>query len=246
MEKYTEEINKELRELEFCDEGYSSLSPIKKKVKQGKEGKRGKLDSHGRPLEEIQKRDEKKKKEAKDQSDAVATMVAEAITRKNFYLLETNIFMKFDESSLYVPAEISLVKFSIHEGIKAIYQAFPEAGIVPLGYKRLCMETSSRGHKIPLADDKKEEENVRVKSDYLILEDIQALLGGTDTVFCMPERLDQCKGVMKTISERRSLENPVKIFMELPELFYQLVNSSQHGMEVPSRGLIERELNRER
>ena len=97
-----------------------------------------------------------------------------------------------------------------------------------------------------MGNDKKEEENVHVKSDYLILEDIQALLGGTDTVFCMPERLNQCKGVMKTISERRSLENPVKKFMELPELFYQLVNSSQHGMEVPSRGLIERELNSER
>ena len=246
MANNTNDINKELRELELCDEGYGSLSPIKKKVNQGKEGKRGKLDSHGNPLEEIQKRDEKKKKEAKDQSEAVATMVAEAITRKPYYLLESNIFTKVDESALYVPAEISLVKFSIHEGIIAVYQAIPEAGIVPLGYRRQCLETSSRGHKIPLGNDKKEEENVRVKSDYLILEDIQALLAGTNTVFCMPERLDQCKGVMKTISERSYLENPVKNFMELPELFYQLVNSSQHGMEVPSRGLIEEELNRER
>ena len=182
MEKYTEEINKELRELELCDEGYRSLSPIKKKVKQGKEGKRGKLDCHGRPLEDIQKRDEKKKKEAKDQSDAVATMVAEAITRKHFFLLHTNIFGKIEETGWYVPAEISVVKFSISEGIVKVIQAFPEAGTIPLGYRRLCMETSSRGHMIPY--DKKEEEDVQVKSDYLIIEDIEALLAGTDTVVC--------------------------------------------------------------
>ena len=53
MANNTNDINKELRELELCDEGYGSLSPIKKKVNQGKEGKRGKLDSHGRPLEEL-------------------------------------------------------------------------------------------------------------------------------------------------------------------------------------------------
>ena len=246
MANNTNDINKELRELELCDEGYGSLSPIKKKVKQGKEGKRGKLDSHGRPLEEIQKRDEKKKKEAKDQSDAVATMVAEAITRKHFFLLHTNIFGKIEETGWYVPAEISVVKFSISEGIVKVIQAFPEAGTIPLGYRRLCMETSSMGHKIPFADDKKEEKNVEVKSDYLIIEDIEALLGGTDTVFCMPESIEQSKGVMRTISERRSLLNPIKRFLELPELFYQLVNSSELGKVVPSRGLLETELNRER
>ena len=44
------------------------------------------------------------------------------------------------------------------------------------------METSSKYHMIPY--DKKEEEDVQVKSDYLIIEDIEALLAGTDTVVC--------------------------------------------------------------
>lgn len=251
MAKYMKKMDQDLRGL--CDEGSNSLSPLeKKRVEEWKEGKKGyvkikgRKDVHGNGLEEILKRDIEKMKEEREKIEDVDKMLAEGIARKHFFLLHTNIYARIEESDWYVPAEISMVKFSVREGVVNVIQAFPEAGPIPLGYRRVCMESSAMGHMIPLADEQKDEENVHVKSDYQIMEDIETLLDGTDTVFCMAEMIDQCKGVMRTISTRRSLKNPVKKFLDLPELFYKLVNSSPLGMVVPSRGILETELNRER
>ena len=101
-------------------------------------------------------------------------------------------------------------------------------------------------HKIPLTNQDKEKEKMKVKSDYRVLEELEAHLDGADTVFCMPERMEECEGVLKTICERSSLANPVKKFLNLTELFFKLVNSSQNGIVVPSRGILEGELNSER
>ena len=86
----------------------------------------------------------------------------------------------------------------------------------------------------------------RLKSDAQIFKDLSAHLAGTDAVFCMPERLAQCEGVLRTISTSSSLVMPVTRFLPLPELLYRLANSSKEGPMIPSSGVSERELESER
>ena len=47
---------------------------------------------------------------------------------------------------------MSIAKFSLHEGVAEVYQAFPAAGEIPLGYKRECLENSDKRHKLPLEE----------------------------------------------------------------------------------------------
>ena len=87
---------------------------------------------------------------------------------------------------------------------------------------------------------------VETKSDYRILEEIQEYLDGEDSVFVMTDRKEECQGVLTTISSRSSVANPIKKYLQLPELFYMLVNQSQAGIVVPCRAILEQELDSER
>ena len=206
----------------------------------------GKYDANGKQLSEVMKKENEKHKEEMEEVEEVAKIVAEGLTRKCFHLLEVNFFTKVDESSTFVPAEISLTKFSLKEGIVSLYHAFPEAGVIPLGAKWECIRNSAKSHQIPLEKFMKEELKVDTKSDYRILEEIEEFLDGEDSVFVMPERKDQCQGVLNTISSRSSVASPIKKFLQLPELFYMLVNQSQAGIVVPCRAILEQELDSER
>ena len=86
----------------------------------------------------------------------------------------------------------------------------------------------------------------QVKSDGQIFMDIVAHMAGSETVFCMPEKMSQCEGVLRTISTRSSLEMPVNKFLPLPELLFNLGNSSKEGQMIPSPGIAKRELDSER
>merc|ERR1719431_1956960 len=58
--------------------------------------------------------------------------------------------------------------------------------------------------------------------------------------------MSQCEGVLLTISNRSSLVMPMNKFLPLPELLFNLGNSSKEGHMIPSPGLAERELDSER
>ena len=206
----------------------------------------GKYDANGKQLSEVMKKENEKHKEEMEEVEEVAKIVAEGLTRKCFHLLEVNFFTKVDESSTFVPAEISVVKFCIKEGIVSLYHAFPEAGVIPLGAKWECMRNSAKSHQIPLEKFMKEELKVDTKSDYRILEEIEEYLDGEDSVFVMTERKDQCQGVLNTISSRSSVASPVKKYLQLPELFYKLVNQAGMVVVVPYVSILEQELNNER
>ena len=222
-------------------------------------GGKGGYDKLQKSLMIIKKRDEERAREVKDKIDAVAISVEKAalagtLETKKFNIIETNIFAKIEESGEYIPAEISIAKFSLKEGVVQVYHAFPKAGVIPLGYKRVCMESSNKGHKIPLDDMSAVESNVinnnkvefQQKSDGQIFKDILVHLAKTEEVFCMPEKLAQCEGVFRTISNRSSLEVPVIKFLPLPELLFRLGNSSKEGQMIPSVGVAEGELDSER
>ena len=219
----------------------------------------GRYDCNGKPLEEVLNRDEKSVKEYKEKVKAVGRMVASAVTADTiksayFYVMETNVFAKIDEEGVFVPAEISVAKFSLLEGLVSVYQAFPSAGVVPLGYKRECIENSNKGHKIPLMKkpmnhlERMLEDCVEfdVKEDGDIFNELSKFLSATDTVFCMPDKVAQCEGVLTTMSIRSTLLMPVRRFLDLPQLLFRLVNSTKEGVKIPSLGLFERELESER
>jgi len=267
--------NKSNQELVgLCDKGWTSLSPKEKKKyedmkeeaksrdmgtgNQGRERRKGEVrieggyDSLGNPLADIKRRDQERAREVRDKVDSVATMVengslAGTLETTTFNIIESNVFVKIEEDKVYVPAEISIAKFSLREGVVEVYQAFPRAGAIPLGYKRECLESSNHGHKIPLedmavmdADVSNNNNNKTVefqpKTDGQIAKDIVAHLAGTDAVL----------GVLHTIINRSSLRMPVIKFLPLPELFYKLANSSKEGEKIPSAGITESELNSER
>ena len=130
-----------------------------------------------------------------------------------------------------------------------VYQAFPKPGVIPEGYKWECLEASNHGHKIPLEDMAVMESDVsnhnnkvefQLKSDCQIFKEITAHMDGTEAVFCMPEKMSQCEGVLQAMSNRSCLMMPVNKFLPLPELLFRLANSSKEGEMIPSAGLAER------
>lgn len=252
----------EKRRFEEMKEDYKKKDPeaIEKDRRKGEVRIEGGYDSLGNSLVGIKKRDLDRIKEEKDKIDAVKNVVERAalggtLESAQFNIIETNVFVKIPEDKIYVPAEISIAKFSLQEGLIKVYQAFPEAGKIPLGYKRQCMENSNKGHKIPLEKEAMEpmesqvEDNVEFKqtSDRKILGDISNHLSGTDVVFCMPEMMPQCEGILRTIANRCSSHIMSSVmFVPLPELLYMLANKSQEGIMIPTPGVAERELESER
>lgn len=275
---WKDKSNQELMVL--CDQGWQALSPVekrrfedmkeefKKKDPEATEKDRrkgevrieGGYDSLGNSLVGIKKRDLERIKEEKDKIDAVKNVVERAalagtLESAQFNIIETNVFVKIPEDKIYVPAEISIAKFSLQEGLIKVYQAFPEAGKIPLGYKRECLENSNKGHKIPLEKEAMEPMNCQVEDnvefnqtlDRKILQDISNHLSGADIVFCMPEMMAQCEGILRTIANRCSSFIMSSImFVPLPELLYMLANKSQEGIMIPTPGVAERELESER
>jgi len=251
----------------LCSKGWKALSPEQKnnfdkrenkantadsnnRRKERKEGGVGRYDSHGNPLVSIKKRDAERVKMIEDKVKAVSAMVEKAsrsgtIETIEFNILETHVFVKIEEKELYVPAEISIAKFSLQEGVSKVFHAFPEAGPIPLGYKRECMDNIKKVHKIPYdkgAIKVHGEDDVECNhsTNTQILKDISEHLTGTEKiVFCMPERLAQCEGVLRTLCDRSSLKMPVDKFLPLPELLFMLANSSKEGNRVPSAGVAE-------
>ena len=177
----------------------------------------GGFDALGRPLVDIKKRDWERLRDVENKIEAVASKVdmgVVSLLKTDFYVIQTNVFVETEENPpVLVPAEISIAKFSLKEGVMEVYQAFMVPGKIPVGYKRLCLENSNDGHKIPLEIDTMDiqEEVVpqfKQTPDEKILQDITSFLSGTESVFCMSEKIVQCEGVLRTIAHRSDLTSP--------------------------------------
>ena len=244
--------NKSLPELSsLCSNGWKSLSPMEKQKfeemklkaslqdpgaisggrKKGEVRIKGGSDSLGNPLEEIQRRDVLRKQEVLRKIRMVDSELEEAfqvdrLEIKQFNVLVTNVFVKIDEDQIYVPAELSIAKFSLNSGVISVFQAFPEAGVLPRGYKRLCLENSEKGHKIPLDEENmipmecqiEEKVDFRITPDAEIMSNVKCFLQGADVVYCMPEIMRQSEGVFRTICNRSSVAMPSVTFLPLPEM----------------------------
>ena len=172
------------------------------------------LDTRGRRLEEVAKRDREVVEEARSKVASAEEIVTKAerngtIEETSFFIMHANIFVRTPEDGFVVPAEIALIKFSIEEGVaEAPLQFFPAPGKIPSGYKWSCMETSEVHHKIPLYPDTPSTDKTLTGAELVytddedILDGIQSFLEGCGTVFCMPENEEDCRGVLEALTNR--------------------------------------------
>jgi hypothetical protein len=82
------------------------------------------------------------------------------IKRQSWYFIKFQSFCKADESfnpykmykydPYYVLGEVSLIEYSILDGIKRSYHSFIKTNIIPTGHNFICKDNAERTHKIPL------------------------------------------------------------------------------------------------
>jgi len=190
------------------------------------------FDSMGRSLDDLRKRDIDAVRTANEKCAAVKEMIEndDDLENREFVVLHVNIFVYVPEENAYVPAEIALTKFSINKGIIDTYQAFPRPGKIPPGYKYACIETSEQKHRIPLDyepgprnPDETYTADFTYTEDSKIIKDIMEMLEGTRYIFTMPDIEDRCKGVLRQMTTRSSLEDLGIQILHLNELLYRLM-----------------------
>jgi len=196
------------------------------------------------------KRDAEEKMKLKLQELTIHNLVQDKpidqLLTHEFYVMHCYIFAKTDEESIFVPAEMSCATFSIQDGLRRVYHAFPRPGKIPLGYKGRCLQTSDASHKIPLDNDDEEMKmKINYKEDAEIIHDLEGIIAG-ENIFVMPELMKQVEGVLKVVADRAGREDFISKIsvLPLPNLLYDLVN--RPSLMLPSVIIAEHELQQPR
>ena len=193
--------------------------------------------------------------------DFVRKLKVDEIQKKDLFVIQSQIFAKTEEANpQYVPAEISLARFSLSDGIKEVYHAFPRPGPVPLGYKRACLENSAKNHKIPLElvseedDDGDTTRYGKYSEDEEILEQMMNILNGEHFLFTLPEFEKEITGVLEVLMKRSGRKLSSVNILSLPLLMFELANkpgsegTEAQGQEcfIPVESVAEREFEKEK
>lgn len=156
----------------------------------------------------------------------------------SFYLLHTNIFCLTSEKEI-VPAELSLAKFSLKEGVHSIdqiygevYQVFIEPGKIPRGYMRDCLANSKATHKIPLDFNHFVGDYNRIIEDILeiLLEDNEAI----PPLYCMPKYFTQNQMVLEWLIIKSGTDlitrDDLQVY-SLPQLLYEMTREGDESVD---------------
>jgi len=190
---------------------------------------KGGYDSYGRPLELLVNRARQEGIEQENMKTDIKTKVDKALMNQKvedevFYLFHTNIFCITAEGRV-VPAEMSLARMSLRQGVEETYHVFIEPGPIPKGYRADCTENSNATHKIPL-------DLAMFNSNYQeIVEDVLEFLlslsdsGDLPPLYCLPKYKRQNQMVLSWLLERveedLAKEVDFKLY-SLPVLLYEL------------------------
>ena len=187
-------------------------------------GVAGPMDSLGRSLLSVKRRDEEEMSAAKKKIQVVDDILSrEAANLEDsiFYVMHSNIFVKSDMDGVIVPAEICFSKFSLRGGLLDVYQCFPvpdpPGSPIPLTYTWACRLQSDK-LQIPLEF----EHSAVTTGDMGVLSEILRFLGGTKWIFTMPECEEVCSGVLTRIAQRSGQPSLGLSFLSLPLLFFRL------------------------
>jgi len=199
----------------------------------------------------LEKEMEGKRKRAEVKSFARKYSLVET-PKKDLFVIHSQIFAKTEEEKPhYVPAELSLARFSLSEGIKEVYHCFPRPGTIPIGYKRACLENSSKGHQIPLdllseAEEDAVSEHAKYTEDEDILDHVINILNGENNLFTLPEFEKQITGVFQTLEKRTKRKLPSLNILSLPLLMFEIANKPEHqDFIIPYESIAEREFEKE-
>ena len=150
-----------------------------------------------------------------------------------FYIVHTNIFCMTAEKDI-VPAELSLAKLSLREGVQSIdkvygevYQVFIEPGPVPRGYLGDCLANSKATHKIPLDFHSFVGDYKRIIED--ILEILMEEDKGLPPIYCMPKHITQNRLVLEWLIDKSGTDLIAKEELRLyslPDLLHQMTRAS--------------------
>ena len=197
---------------------------------------KGGFDSMGRSLSKLAKKAEQHKLEIENMKLDVKNMVDEAIGSHQvedscYYLIHTNVFCITAEGGV-VPAELSLMRISMRNGIEETFHVFLDPGAIPKGYRADCVENAEATHKIPL-------DLVYLDGNYKkILEDILEFLltaesDGLPPLFCLPKHNRQNQLVLEWLLTRyrSDLASEVNFRLySLPVLLYELVREDNRSV----------------
>ncbi|KAF7287214.1 hypothetical protein GWI33_002035 [Rhynchophorus ferrugineus] len=136
------------------------------RAKQMKGGKSTNLTSEGVLVDTILK--QKKEKDDADQKSrndiyemlSVAHAKGELAT-KEFFVIDINVFCHCETSNKYYPAEISVLKFNIKDGVMEdnIFYSMVDSGPLPAGYKCIARNHSDMTHLLPIPFEKNAPDN---------------------------------------------------------------------------------------
>jgi len=188
----------------------------------------GPLDSFGRSLLKMEKSRKEEDFRVEEMKLYIQQKVEFALSNHDlenqiFYLMSTNIFC-FTAEKQIVPAELTITKISLRQGVINTYHVFIEPGTIPKGYKSDCLANSAATHKIPL-------DFHQFEGDYRkILEDIVEFLisegeNELPPIYCMPKLENQNKLVLEWIlmkSKSDIIEKDMIKMFSLPCLLYEL------------------------
>ena len=194
------------------------------------------LSSTMRRQREEQRRAEMMKLDIKEKIELAKR--EDRLEDSSFYLLHTNIFCFTSEKEI-VPAELSLAKFSLKEGVHSIdkvygevYQVFIEPGQIPRGYMRDCLANSKATHKIPLDFNLFDGDYGRIVEDILeiLLEDDE----GIPPLYCMPKYFTQNQMVLEWLIKKSGTDLISKDDLQvysLPQLLYEMTREGEESVD---------------
>ena len=165
----------------------------------------------------------------------------EVLKHQTFFVIFSHIFTHIEDTvCLYIPAEVSIAKFSLQDGVLQVYHGFINPGDIPRGYKGRCVEHSNFTHKIPL-----DGENLKYTEDEDLANDIKGFMSEEDKLFVMPEFMEQVTGVLETITKRSKVSMSHLKLLPLPSFLFRLASAAGDNI-IPSPIFAEDQLNKER
>ncbi|XP_039961078.1 protein maelstrom 1 [Bactrocera tryoni] len=144
-------------------------APYNERAKQEKMGLKSggapKLTCTGKAIEEV----ERERKDAEDRERSMKRTIDNTVRNsvKNcqlktqpYYFLMVNYFTRSLGSGCYVPAEISVAKYSLQEGVCRTYHSFINPGSEMYGLQYEAQHHSENTHKLPLPPNAKGERDL--------------------------------------------------------------------------------------
>jgi len=216
--------------------------------------RRGGFDSYGRPLELLLTREAQEQAETSKMQEEIRGWVEDGarsgkLAQCQFYIIQANVFCLTDEKGV-VPAEISLARVSLANGVEEVYHQLIHPGPLPLGYRADCIYNASKTHKIPL-------DLAGANQNYSsILAGITSFVGTSASgeaplVYVLPKFRLQTQRVVNWLQEKAgqvSNNNLVFNLFSLPCLLFHLARVGKElpgCVYVPTENLAEVQLDRD-